>query len=238
MSLLLAFLLAAQDAPAVDVPAEVLRCADERTVDATLCRAVVAQEDGRFTDSAQSFEDAAALAAADPDKASRALLAGANMWLAAGDATRAGTAIDKALAIDALDGIQRGFAHLDRARAALMAGNSNMAADHLDRARALIPQDPWVWYLGAGIALEADDVITARQEIEQALQLAPDSGDVLLRAAVIEQAAGNEAAARDYLERTRSVAPGTPASRSASRLLDTLREPDAAATDSSVQEDE
>ena len=93
MSLILALLLAAQEAP-VEVPSEVLRCASDRSVDAVLCRAVVAQGEDRYADSAAAFEEAAGLAAADPDKASRALLAGANMWLAAGDPARAGAAIE------------------------------------------------------------------------------------------------------------------------------------------------
>lgn len=235
MSIFLALLLAAQEAP-VEVPSEVLRCASDNSVDAVLCRAVVAQGEDRFVDSAEAFEEAAGLAAADPDKASRALLAGANMWLAAGNAERAGAAIDKALAIDALDSVQRGFAHLDRARAALMGGNSAMASDHLERARALVPADPWVWYLGAGIALEDEDLITARQQIEQALVLAPDSGDVLLRAAAIEAAADNLEGARAHLQKVRDVAPGSAAERTAIRLLQTLSEPAAAPTPSSGEE--
>ncbi|NNC48851.1 MAG: hypothetical protein HKO13_10555 [Sphingomonas sp.] len=235
MSLLLSLLLAAQDTP-VEVPREVLRCASDKSVDAVLCRAVIAQGEDRYVDSAEAFEEAAGLAASDPDKASRALLAGANMWLAAGDAERAGAAIDKALAIATLDNVQRGFAHLDRARAALMAGNNAMASDHLERARALVPADPWVWYLGAGIALENDELITARQQIEQALVLAPDSGDVLLRAAAIEAAADNLDGARAHLHKVRDVAPGSAAERTAIRLLQSLSEPAAAPTPSPVEE--
>ena len=56
--------------------------------------------------------------------------------VAAEDWQAARRAYDKALAIDALDSVQRGFAHLDRARAALMGGNATMASDQLERARA------------------------------------------------------------------------------------------------------
>lgn len=219
MSLLFALLFLAQD-PTIDVPDEVLRCADDRSADSALCRALVAQQQGRHGESAEAFEEAAGLAAAsDREKSARALVAAGNMWLVSGDPARAASAIDRALAMNLLEGAQLGFAYLDRARAARQAGNLTLAADQLERARGLIAQDPWLWYFGAGLALEREDIVTARHDVARALAIAPDASELLLLAARIEEEAGSSDTARDYLEKAVSAAPDSDAGRAARDLL-------------------
>ena len=103
--------IAAAVAAAAPAPA---KCPDVVTPDALICRALIAQEDGRSDEAAQNFEEAAK---ASPDKdpqTARMYAAAGNMWIAAGQAGKAALDLDKALAMTGLEGEQRGEALLDR----------------------------------------------------------------------------------------------------------------------------
>ncbi|WP_260482852.1 tetratricopeptide repeat protein [Sphingomicrobium flavum] len=224
MSLTLALLslsLAAQDLP---LPGEVLRCGTDRSAATALCQAVVAQEEGRHENSATFFEQAASLSGADSGQASRALVAAGNMWMLAGDAAKAASVIDKALALAVLDPTQRGLALMDRARVSAMALEPAAATSFARQAQVLIPDDPFPWYFTAGLALYAGKHEEAKVDIDRALALAADSADVLLRAAAIAEALGDDMAMRTYLEQA-AATPESESSARAARLLALLNQP-------------
>lgn len=220
MILLTALALAAQDVgPKLELPGEVLRCGTDTSSETVLCRAVIAQQERRYTDSAEAFEEAAGLAASNADLASRALVGAGNMWLAADQPGRAATALDKALALNQLAGAQQGLALQDRARAALAMGDAISAMAFVEAAEAFIAEDPFLWYLKAAVALRQDNIGKAKTAIAEALALAPDSPEILLEAAVVEDAAGDALAARGYLEQARNVSPESDAGKRAAALL-------------------
>ena len=87
--------------------------------------------------------------------------AAGNAWILADNPGRAAAALDKALATPGLDQAQVGFAELDRARAAEMQGNFKAARTFAAKAKDKIPDDPFVWYFSAALALREDDVPAA-----------------------------------------------------------------------------
>lgn len=219
---LLALSLAAQDLP---LPGEVLRCGTDRSAETALCQAVVAQEEGRHDNSAVFFEQAASLSAANSEQAARALVAAGNMWMLAGDAAKAASAIDKALALAVLDPTQRGLALMDRARVSAMALEPTAATSFARQAQLLIPDDPFPWYFTAGLSLYAGKHEEAKSDIDRALALAADSPDVLLRAAAIAEAMGDDAAMRTYLTDAVTAAPDSESGQRAAKLLALLDQP-------------
>ena len=208
-----------QVGPTLEVPGEVLRCGTDTSSESALCRAVIAQQERRYADSADAFEEAAGLASTNSELASRALVGAGNMWLAADQPERAATALDKALALNQLAGQQQGLALQDRARAALALGDAISAMAFVEAAEAFIAEDPFLWYLKAAVALRQDDIGKAKGAIARAIALAPDSPQILLEAAVIEDAAGNMEGARTYLEQARDASLDSDAGKRAAALL-------------------
>lgn len=220
MIFLTALALATQQVgPTLEVPGEVLRCGTDTSSESALCRAVIAQQERRYADSADAFEEAAGLASTNSELASRALVGAGNMWLAADQPERAATALDKALALNQLAGQQQGLALQDRARAALALGDAISAMAFVEAAEAFIAEDPFLWYLKAAVALRQDDIGKAKGAIARAIALAPDSPQILLEAAVIEDAAGNMEGARTYLEQARDASLDSDAGKRAAALL-------------------
>lgn len=220
MIFLTALALATQQVgPTLEVPGEVLRCGTDTSSESALCRAVIAQQERRYADSADAFEEAAGLASNNSELASRALVGAGNMWLAADQPERAATALDKALALNQLAGKQQGLALQDRARAALALGDAISAMAFVEAAEAFIAEDPFLWYLKAAVALRQEDIGKAKGAIARAIALAPDSPQILLEAAIIEDAAGNMEGARTYLEQARDASPDSDAGKRAAALL-------------------
>ncbi|MBB3764644.1 tetratricopeptide repeat protein [Sphingomicrobium lutaoense] len=212
--------------PQIAVPGELLNCGTDRSAETLLCRAVAAQRDGRHADSAAAFEDAASLSAIDDlDQSARALVAAGNMWLLADRPEAAANVIDRALALNRLDPVQRGLALMDRARASVAMLEPKVAEGFATEAQALIPEDPFVWYFTSGLALYAGDLERAKEDIDRALALAPDAPEVLLRAAAIAEARGEEGPMRAYLEDAVRHGGDRPAGASARMLLEQLSEP-------------
>jgi tetratricopeptide (TPR) repeat protein len=173
-----------------------------------------------FPGAAGAFEQAArgAEIARDARAATYWAQAG-NAWLAAGDAARARTALDAALAAGSLKGLALGEAHLDRARALVAAGDFAAARADLDRATATAGDDPLVWLLSATLARRTKDLPRAEADIARALERGGDDASVQLEAGNIAALKGDEEGARRAWTRAAQIAPNGPAGASARTAL-------------------
>jgi tetratricopeptide (TPR) repeat protein len=189
-------------------------------LDALNCRglALVALE--RWSDAAAAFEQAALQAeqARDHRRADFRVEAG-NAWLAAGDPARARAAFDAALASNLMTPPLQGEVLLDRARAGVAAGDPGAARADIDKALALVPTDPFAWYLSAALARRERNVARARSDIAKSVALAPDDAAILLEAGNIAGLGGDVPAARGFYARAARAAPDTPIGRSAEAAL-------------------
>jgi tetratricopeptide (TPR) repeat protein len=189
-------------------------------LDALNCRglALVALE--RWSEAAAAFDQAALQAeqARDRRRADFRVEAG-NAWLAAGDPAKARAAFDGALAANLMTPPLQGEVLLDRARAAVAAGDPVSARADIDKALALVPTDPFTWYLSAALARRERNVARAKSDIVKAVALAPDDAAILLEAGNIAGLGGDVPAARGFYARAAKAAPDTPIGRSAEAAL-------------------
>lgn len=171
---------------------------------------------GRWEAAAEAYEAGARAggAADDPRRADFWVQAG-NAWLAADEPARAVRALDAALVTPHLSDALRGEAHLDRARAQVAQGDDAAARTDLDRALALVPEDPFAWYLSAALAGREGDLARARTEIARAVALAPDDPDVLLLSGTLAGLAGDMEEAERLYRRVAAIAPDSAAGRQA-----------------------
>jgi tetratricopeptide (TPR) repeat protein len=174
----------------------------------------------RWAPAATAFEQAAleAEAAKDGGRADFWAQSG-NSWLAAGDAAKARKAFDAALAVPTLAAELRGEVHLDRARAAVAAGDLVSARADIDQGLKLVPADPFAWYLSSALALREERIARAKQDIAQAVSLAPDDADILLQAGSVAGVTGEIVAAQSFYEKAARLAPGSPAGQAAQAAL-------------------
>ncbi|TCP33175.1 tetratricopeptide repeat protein [Sphingomonas sp. BK235] len=185
---------------------------------ACLALALVAQD--RFAEAATAFTEAAHGAELAHDRRAADYWAQAgNAWLAAGEPRQARGALDAALAAGTLVDLQRGEAHLDRARAAVALGDEAAARTDLDQALSNAADDPLAWLLSATLARRGDDLARARTDIAQALRRAPDDASVQLEAGNIAAAAGDADRAKAAWQEAARLAPDSPAGRSAAQAL-------------------
>lgn len=160
------------------------------------CAGMTLAGDARWDEAAESFEAAAKLA--DPGKAALLWTQAGNAWLAAGEPARAGTALDAALVrSDTLSTADRGELLLDRARAAVGAGNLDGGRRVLDQALAAVPADPLAWLLSATLARRMADPRRATTDIAEALKRSPDDAAVQLEAGNIAALAGDTDRAKE-----------------------------------------
>jgi tetratricopeptide (TPR) repeat protein len=214
--ILLAALLASA-APASGAPDP--GCNQPTPAGQATCRALAAQKSQQFTEAAQQFEAVAgALKPGDP-AIDRALAAAGNMWIAAGQPGKAALALDKALAGSGLLADQRGEALLDRARAAEAQGDLKTARAKVKAASETIPQDPFLWYFSAALAIREGDAATAKLAIGRALALQPNDPTVLFEAGHVFHFAGDEAKARDYWTQAVAADPSGKSGDAARRAL-------------------
>ena len=211
-------------------PAEKVVCAAGPFFEDAICFALAQQEAGKFAESAQSFERAAAAAPAGNARAARALAAAGNMWIAAGEPGKAAVALDRALAGTGLQADQRGLALLDRARAAEAQGDLKAARRFVTQAAQSAADDPFTWYFSAALAIREGDLPTAKAAINRALALAPSDVDVLFEAGHVAEAEGDVAKARDYWQRAIAASPDSASGRAAKQALAMLDVPIAVAT--------
>ena len=200
-------------------------CPTEATSEANLCRAVAAQEVGKFAEAATGFETAAGLAKPGDPAADRMLAAAGNMWIAANQPGKAALAIDRALTGKGLLADQRGLALLDRARAAEAQGDVKTARAKLNLAAQSIGEDPFLWYFSAALAIRENDIATAKVAINRALTMTPNDPTVLFEAGHVYQSVGEDAKAREYWTRAAAADPRGPSGNAARRALGMLDVP-------------
>jgi tetratricopeptide (TPR) repeat protein len=189
-------------------------------LDARQCLGLAYSKLERWAPAATAFEQAAleAETAKDARRADYWVQAG-NAWLAAGDAAKARSAFNAALAVPTLAAELRGEVHLDRARALVAAGDLTSARADIDQGLKLVPTDPFAWYLSSALAVREEKLGRAKEDIGKALALAPDEPDLLLQAGTVAGLGGDIEAARTHYEKAARVAPGAPAGKAAAAAL-------------------
>lgn len=108
---------------------------------------------------------------------------------------------------------------VDRARAAVEAGDPALARRDLDRARALDPGDATSALLSAALARREGDLGRAQREIAAASALAPTDPDIMFEQGNIAAAAGDGETARRVFEALVATYPGSEAARLAKARL-------------------
>lgn len=157
---------------------------------------------------------------------SRALWAiGGNLRLKSGDAATAVKDFDRGLAIPGGSPIERGELLLDRARAAQATGDLKGARASVRAAAPLIAGDPFLWYFSAALALQENDMPTARLAIDHALRLAPGDATLLLEAGAIAAADGQDAVAREHWAKAAAADPNGASGAAARRSLGATQVP-------------
>jgi tetratricopeptide (TPR) repeat protein len=209
-------------AAAAAAPATSTGCPDLVTPDALVCRAVAADKAGDSLAAAQAFEEAAKAAGDKDPKAGRMWAAAGNMWIASNQPAKAAADLDKALASGGLEGVQRGEALLDRARAAEEQGDYATARARLTEARRTISADPFYWLFSAALAIREGDHGTSQSAITRALSLAPNDASVLFEAGHVALFNGEEEQARSYWRRAQDSDPNGPIGRSAAKAIEVL----------------
>jgi tetratricopeptide (TPR) repeat protein len=194
-------------------------CPDVVTPDALVCRALEAEKAGHPDEAAGAFEEAAKASDEKDPKATRMWAAAGNLWIAANQPGKAAIDLDKALILPGLEGEQRGEALLDRARAAEAQNDLHTARDRLTQAATMIPDDPFIWYFSAALAIREGDVVNAQSSIGRALKLAGDDPAVLFEAGHVSHFAGDDAKARYYWERSASLDQNGPVGKAARDAL-------------------
>jgi tetratricopeptide (TPR) repeat protein len=187
---------------------------------ANQCLGITYATELRWSAAAAEFEAAARGGEIAHDKRAANYWAQAgNAWLAAGDPMRARGALNAALGSGTLQGLQRGEANLDRARAFVASGDLADARADLDRACVDAANDPLAWLLSATLARRMGELPRAKKDIAQALHLAGDDASVQLEAGNIAALAGDEAGAKLAWQRAVSIKPDGVAGRAARNAL-------------------
>jgi tetratricopeptide (TPR) repeat protein len=166
-------------------------------VPAAQCLGIARSAAGDWRGAADAFSTAADLADKTHDRNA------ANLWVSAGDAALAGgdsararAALSNAIANPTLSDEMKGEALIDRARAAVAAGDLPAARTDMNQAVALVPADPMAWLLSATLARRMNDGGRAASDIREASLRAPNDPDVLFEAGNIAAANGDMGGAR------------------------------------------
>ena len=211
--------LATSDPQAAEAEADRFRIAGGGAK-ARQCQGMAYAQEARWSDAAAAFEAAAHDADAVHDTLGARYWAQAgNAWLAAGDATKAQTALTTAITAGTLGDFERGEALLDRARAQVAADRLASARGDIDAAQEAVPKDPMAWLLSATLARRMNDPTRAATDIAEALRLAPDDASVQLEAGNVAALSGDADGARTAWLAAVKLAPGTPAGSSARAAL-------------------
>jgi tetratricopeptide (TPR) repeat protein len=209
---------------AAAVAAATPQCPSVLTAEAFTCKAMQAQKGGEAGAAAQLFEQGAGVAGAR-EQAARMLAAAGNLWISVDQPDKAAADLDKALALDALQGPQKGEALLDRARAAQAKGELTTARARVTDAESLIPEDPFLWYFSAALAMREGNTPLAQSAIATALALAPTDPTVLFEAGHVAHYAGDDARARSYWQQAAGRDPHGESGKSAREALTMLPAP-------------
>jgi tetratricopeptide (TPR) repeat protein len=142
-----------------------------------------------------------------------------NAALAGGDAARARACFDAAFVRGLPDGLEKGEAYLDRARALVALGEPARARDDLDHATEQASADPLVWLLSATLARRMNDLPLARTHIARAVKLSPDDASVALEEGNIAMLSGTGDVAKSAWTRAAKLAPDSGAGKAAADNL-------------------
>ncbi|MCE7794978.1 hypothetical protein LWE61_00250 [Sphingobium sufflavum] len=195
------------------------------------CLGFAQAQAGHWTEAVAAFRDGARLAGRDAAAAARLWAQAGNAALAGQDTGGALTALDAALAGTALpDGIERGEAYLDRARARVAVKDEAGARADLDNAIRLAPQDPLIWLLSATLARRMNDLPLAKRHIAEAASRAGDDAAVALEQGVIAALDQDDLAARAAFHRAKTLGAGTPVAEAATGYLTQLGDAPVTAT--------
>lgn len=194
------------------------------------CLGIAYANQTRWTGAGAEFEAAARGAEIARDRRAANYWAQAgNAWLASGEPMKARTALNAALAAGTLDGLQRGEANLDRARAFVAGGNLGDARADIDRALVDAAADPLAWLLSATLARRTNDLVRAKKDIAEAIRLAGDDPSVQLEAGNIAAATGDEAGAKAAWNSAAKLKPESEPARNARNALKQFDPPAAGA---------
>lgn len=191
------------------------------------CRGVALSATEAFVQAAEAFAQAldAVPAGQSTYRARLGAMAG-NAALAAGDAEGALGAFDQATADAAGQGALAGEIALDSARALVMLGEDEAAAEALAAARAALPYDAQAWLLSATFARRTGDLATAQTQIERAAEIDSRNRAVALEAGVIAVLSGREVAARRSWQSVVEASPASPEAETARGYLAQLEAPE------------
>ena len=193
--------------------------------DAGQCLGVAQAQLGQRAVSAETFLAARDATAADNPRgrALRGALAGGAL-LADGDAAAALTLLDQARvdAEAAGEATIRGQIAIDRAIALVALDRADEAGAALDVARTALPDNAQAWLLSATLARRGGDLAEAQARIERAAELAPLDPAVGLEAGVIAALAGRDEAARRSWRSVIEAAPDSGEAATARGYLDQL----------------
>jgi tetratricopeptide (TPR) repeat protein len=175
---------------------------------------------GRYAPAAAVFTQAAkdAELQRDADRAAVLWVLAGNASLGGGDAAVARTSLTRGLSLSRLDPAQTGEALLDRARAAVAAGDTKAARGDIDNALGLVAGDPMAWLLSATLARRQGDPARATKDIAEAERRAPGHPAVAYEAGNIAMTAGDRAGARDWWTKA-AAAKDDPSAESAKAAL-------------------
>ncbi|CAN5422969.1 hypothetical protein BH10PSE14_BH10PSE14_41080 [soil metagenome] len=184
------------------------------------CLGIAYATELRWTAAAAEFEAAANAAEIAKDvRAPNYWAQAGNAWLAGGNAAKALSALNAALAPATLVGLERGEAELDRARAAVAIGDTTSARRDIDRALVDAIDDPLAWLLSATLARRMSDLPRAKHDIAETLRRAGDDASAQLEAGNIAALSGDDAAARAAWTRAAQLRPDGDAGRAALAAL-------------------
>lgn len=193
--------------------------------DAGQCLGVAQTQVGQRADAADTFL-AARDATGQDDQRARALRGGlaGGALLADGDAAGAIALLDQAQAdADAAgEASIRGQIAIDRAIALVALDRTGEAASALDTARTAVPDNAQAWLLSATLSRRDGDLATAQTRIERAAMLAPLDPAIGLEAGLIAALGGRDEAARRSWQSVIEAVPGSAEAATAQGYLDQL----------------
>ncbi len=190
-------------------------------IPARQCLGLALVSQTRYADGARAFVEAARLA----EQLRNPLVAdlwgqAGNALLLAGDAAGALGHFTSAIAAAGSFAPRLSASlHLDRARAAVEAGDLALARRDLDRATTLDPGNPHALMLSAALARREGDLGRAQRDIAAASERAPSDPDVMFEQGNIAAASGDADTARRVWAMVVRVAPASDAARLARERL-------------------
>lgn len=177
----------------------------------------------QWTEAAAAFREGARLSGTDGTSAARLWAQAGNASLLGGEPAAAVASLDNALGSGGLpEGLARGEAYLDRARAHVALKDMAAARGDLDEALRLAPQDPLAWLLSATLARRMNDLPLASKHIAEAARRASDDASVALEQGVIAALSADDDGARAAFTRAATLGNGTPVASAAKAYLGQL----------------